>query len=405
MYNNIMVIIALLIALIIPLLSWYIIYRLDFFKTGDKKFIAISFLAGIAAYFAAYQLNTAVLHSGLLSRDMIIRFAAPGIEEVLKAIVIIILVQLPRFTYFVDGAIYGFAAGMGFAIAENYQYIFGDIDKAMGMALARVLSTNLVHASASATAGIILGLSRYRKTGGKIGISLGGLGLAFLLHCIFNNMVQMQSNLRLIFAIIVGFAAAGAITYFIKRGLKDEQNMIRKKLGDPDRVTRHEAAAVQDLSKKEKLQALKIELKETYGEKCADKVIGFLLIQARLGILRDSLERIPDERMRQAIQQQMDGMRMEMEKARREVGPYAMMHVRNTFVEQDQSISGQLRAILDERLSNPQPSSGFNVHSTMQQRLQHNLPEESKPAPTGGIWGTLQQRSTKSETKPDDKQK
>ena len=42
----------------------------------------------------------------------------------------------------IDGAVYGFAVGTGFAMAENLLYVSGTPDRALGIALARVLLTD-----------------------------------------------------------------------------------------------------------------------------------------------------------------------------------------------------------------------------------------------------------------------
>ena len=72
----------------------------------------------------------------------------------------------PKFTYFVDGAIYGFAIGIGFAVFENYEYIAGS-SAALNTAIGRVISTNLIHATASAIIGIAFGLARFQHTTGR----------------------------------------------------------------------------------------------------------------------------------------------------------------------------------------------------------------------------------------------
>jgi len=48
---------------------------------------------------------------------------APIVEEVFKSLILLYLVRRANTTFFVDGAVYGFAAGIGFAIAENMLYL------------------------------------------------------------------------------------------------------------------------------------------------------------------------------------------------------------------------------------------------------------------------------------------
>ena len=159
-------------------------------------------------------------------------FVAPVVEEILKALILVYLVRRPNFTYFVDGAIYGFAAGMGFAVFENYEYILQTRTPGWALAISRVLSTNLVHASASALVGVALGLSRFRRRLGKSGLLLGGLLAAMLLHMAFNNVVTGR-NPRADAALLGGdrLGAAGLIAFSIFRGLAEEKAVDRGKAG------------------------------------------------------------------------------------------------------------------------------------------------------------------------------
>ena len=61
--------------------------------------------------------------------------------------------QPSTFRYFVDGAVYGIAAGIGFALSENlFIYIPDAGEAALGAAISRTLSTVMMHA---ATSGIV----------------------------------------------------------------------------------------------------------------------------------------------------------------------------------------------------------------------------------------------------------
>jgi len=156
--------IALIMAALIPLSFLYAIKAIDFYQTGSVKLIAISAVWGVIAYLLAALINPALVNNGLASRDAMLRYFAPFIEEILKGIILIILVRRTEFKYFLDGAIYGFAAGIGFAIFENFEYIFGSSSVAIELAISRVLSTNLIHATGSALIGIALGLVRFERS-------------------------------------------------------------------------------------------------------------------------------------------------------------------------------------------------------------------------------------------------
>ncbi|MDV7400962.1 hypothetical protein RZS08_56620, partial [Arthrospira platensis SPKY1] len=75
---------AYLVASLIPALSLFAIYKLDFYKTGEGRIIGLSFLAGIVAFFMASEANGLTISQGWLTRLDVIRYSAPIIEEILK---------------------------------------------------------------------------------------------------------------------------------------------------------------------------------------------------------------------------------------------------------------------------------------------------------------------------------
>ncbi len=104
---------ALIVAAIIPLGFLYAISTLDFYHQKENaRFIAISGVWGITAYFLAARINPALVSSGIFSRDTLVRFIAPIIEEILKGLILLYLIRQPAFKYFLDGAIYGYRQGV-----------------------------------------------------------------------------------------------------------------------------------------------------------------------------------------------------------------------------------------------------------------------------------------------------
>ena len=361
-------IIALVLATAIPLVVLYIIYTLDLYKTGAFRNVLMCFAWGGAAFAGAFFTNRFIFTQGLASRDTIIEFIAPVVEEILKAGILLYLVRRPSFTYFVDGAIYGFAAGMGFAVFENYEYILESADAGLGLAISRVLSTNLVHASASALVGVALGLSRFRRAWGKWVIVLGGLAAAMLLHMVFNNVVtRVDDALLLVFSAGIGIGAAGFIAYLIFRGLAEEKAWIEEKLGDADRVTRQEATYVNRLAD---VSELLKPLEQFFGVEKMPQVERFLVIQARLGILRKTLDKLNDDKMRGAVEKQMAGLRAEMDALRKGLGAYNMLHLRGVLPSEASPLWSRMGDLISERAAERAAlgSAGPNLWAALNQR-------------------------------------
>ena len=367
-------IIALVIATIIPLVVLYIIYTLDLYKTGTFRYVLMCFAWGGAAFAGAYFTNRYIYTHGLVTRENIQRFSAPVVEEILKALILIYLVRRPNFTYFVDGAIYGFAAGIGFAVFENYEYILASSSSAgLGLAISRVISTNLIHASATALVGVALGLSRFRRPLGKLALLLGGLLAAMLLHMAFNNLVtRVESGMLLLYSAVIGLGAVGLIAFTIFKGLAQEKAWIEEKLGSADRVTKQEAAYVNRLA--DVTEMLK-PLEKFFGPDKMPQVERFLVIQARLGILRKTLDKLNDEKMHRAVEKQMQDLRAEMDTIRKNLGAYNMLHLRGILPSEANPLWDRMGQLISERAAaRPAGSAGPNLWASLGQKT-------VKPAP------------------------
>ncbi len=362
---------ALIIATAVPLLSLLAIYRLNLFGTNDTfRTVVICFLWGIAAYGIAFGLHRVLINNGLIAYRTLQRFIAPFDEEILKALILIYLVRRANFTYFVDGAIYGFAIGIGFAIAENYAYV-GTTATSLQIATGRVLSTNLIHASASAVVGISLGLARFEQRRRAILTGLVGLLVAAAIHMAFNNLVtRVRSGSLLLYAAAFGLSAALFIALAIRRGLQEGRAWIREVLGDLDRVTAQETAMVDQIAQSKQLIA---PIRERFGARKADQIARLLAVQGRLGILRKTLDKIPDEKLRRDVEGEMTELREEMDTLRREVGLYTMLYLRNIFPGEDSSLWGNL----EQRIADQKPSEGKpNLWASLEQSVKDRGAED-----------------------------
>jgi len=365
---------ALILATLIPLFVLYAIFALDFYQMGAFRSVILCFVWGGIAFALARFINRGVYFTHLVSYPDIPRYFAPVTEEILKAIILVYLVRRLDFTYFVDGAIYGFAVGIGFAIFENYDYILATPGMGLGVAIARVLSVNLIHASATALVGVTLGLARFKHTGGRLLLLLSGLTAAILLHGVFNNIVTRAiPGPILIYSAVLGFTAVGFITFLILRGLAEQRLWIQEKLGPADRVTTGEARIVYRL---EDVRKILEPVRNIFGEEKSNQIEQFLIIQARLGILRKTLDKLPDEKILQEVEQQMADLRVEMDQARRAVGSYAMLYVRNIFPEEASLLWSLLETRIQDRTHAQSNTTGGNLFVNLDQRLAERSAEK-----------------------------
>ena len=290
-----MLIVGMLVATAIPLLALYLIHRLDLYSTNHFRDVLLCLAWGILSTQLALLINSGITGLGILPMATVTQRIAPPVEELAKVLIIAYLVFRPRFTYFVDGAIYGFAVGIGFAVVENAFYLTRAGDAALTLAAGRVLSTNLMHGSATAISGIALALARFQPDRRRrAGTVLVGLAAAIGLHLAFNGFVgRFSGSVAALYGLAAAFGLTGAlgVGLAIRLGLRRERQMIGRALGSSDRLTPGERQAVDQLADP---TAILAPIAERFGPAKAEAVRDLLKHQARLGILHETDQRLPD---------------------------------------------------------------------------------------------------------------
>jgi len=323
--------IALGIAFVVPLLFLFLVRKFDLFATGRYAVNVVTLIWGVIAYLLAVQVNSTAIELGWATRSQVIRVIAPIAEELLKSLILIYLVQRADFNYIVDGAIYGFGAGIGFAIIENYEYVMGHQEIALTIAVARVFSTNLVHATGSGLIGTVLAYRRGDRSWVGWLFLLFGYAFSMSFHMGFNTMVNAGGFL--IVAIAFGAVGVGLIWYAIRRGLKTQKEWVGEKLTEADRATKSETKA---LTKIEDLpREILAPVEKQFGSDKAKLVQKMMLRQAEMGIKRKLLDSTPNEGKRREIELLIEDIKKDVKTMRDQIGPYCMMLVRQVYLEQD----------------------------------------------------------------------
>lgn len=165
------------------------LYLLDSFKLVSQRILIICVLWGALSAGLSYLANTAILDAFSLSHEILIRYAAPFVEEVLKALLIILLISIRRIGFSIDAAIYGFAIGAGFSLTENLVYI-SQLGTQTGLIvwMLRGFGTAIMHGGCTALLAMIMinGVQRNRIWAVAL---LPGLAAAVVIHSIFNHFL------------------------------------------------------------------------------------------------------------------------------------------------------------------------------------------------------------------------
>lgn len=397
-----MIVVAYAIAILLPLGFLYLIYSQDLFGQGKFKYVLLSFAWGLLAFGGAYGIAAflkwrltiafgSTIEAGIWLSLWLPVLIAPIVEEVLKSLSLVLFLW-KRMTYFVDGAIYGFAAGIAFSIIENILYLSrGETRTAVLLAMLRVFSTCLMHGAAAALVGTAIGRLRYGRGVNRFLSAILGWALAIGMHMSFNRLVnvgggRVSSLVPVLGAMGIGIGGAVLIVLFIRWGLAEEKRWIQETLGGgtaTSGVTRQELARLQEY---DRVDELLTQIEERFGEKKAEGVEIFLLKQAQMGIKRKARAMSQDERERESLDGEIKRLYGEMEEIRKGVGVYCMSYVRSVIPEEVlEDLAGRLQKRVDAMAARPIQGKGL-LQTTLDRRMPAQ-PQKEAERPAGGAEG------------------
>ncbi len=178
------------------------LFLLDSFKLVKPSLLMLTLLWGLLSAMLAYFFNEWVKTNFLVDFEIFTRYVAPLAEEFLKSLFVIILVARRKIGFMVDAAIYGFASGAGFALAENMVYIyFIGNEPSMMLWVVRGFGTALMHGGCAAILAMLLMLFIQQQRQGVMGYLLG-LITAAVIHSLFNHFL-LNPYLQTVFIFMV----------------------------------------------------------------------------------------------------------------------------------------------------------------------------------------------------------
>lgn len=363
------------VAVAIPAFTLYLFVMLDIFGTGKVSTIGMSFVWGaVGAFGLAYVINSFFLDLGLRYATLT-GFVAPLVEEPLKAAFLLYLIRSPRFRYVVDGAVYGIAVGIGFAMSENmFVYLPDAGESVLGVALSRTLSTSLVHAAASGIVGITLGRVRRMSTTRRNLVPLFGLIVAIVLHATYNNLARELEGLSLLLiAVGMGIGGGVVIGWQIGQGLKDEKSRFTGTLGLEQDNFGGERKAVQQLGGA-RIETVFRELSAVFSAEELNGIRRLLVAQGNIGILRNNLNSPASERLRDAWREEIRELEQEVVQLRKALGPRVNLYMRRVFPVDDQAMQDAVNAELSQL--DPTSVHQFDMFMRMSGLAESFTPEE-----------------------------
>jgi RsiW-degrading membrane proteinase PrsW (M82 family) len=164
---------------------------LDSYKLVRLRTLVILIAIGCVAAAISLMINEALLQ--FVSRRMLTRYAAPVVEEILKALPIFWMIRTRRIGFLIDAAICGFAVGAGFALTENLYYFSKLAAAPPALWVVRGFGTAVMHGGTTAIFAIV----------GKSKKAAIALLLAIILHSLFNHFLLPPAMTTLLIVLVL----------------------------------------------------------------------------------------------------------------------------------------------------------------------------------------------------------
>ncbi|MGI9044349.1 MAG: PrsW family glutamic-type intramembrane protease [Gemmatimonadaceae bacterium] len=162
---------------------------LDSYKLIPLRAILLAVAAGAVAGFAAYSVNVSLQPALELDTARYTKFVAPILEELLKAVYIVLLLRLNKVGFVVDAATYGFAVGTGFALVENIFSLHLHPNPTIWTWIVRGFGTAMMHGGSTAIFAMISRTLHNRGPVFRPAFVLPGLAVAVVLHSLYNQFL------------------------------------------------------------------------------------------------------------------------------------------------------------------------------------------------------------------------
>ena len=161
-------------------LAW--MWKTDRYEREPRTYLFTVFAMGFFTAIPAYVMNS------YITGPLIGGLSAPVVEEVLKGLCVLWMARKEEFNDAMDGIVYGFAAGMGFAAAENFFYIIAQYEGNLILAILRVFLWGFGHGLYTAMTGRWLGKMKVLTGIVKRRFLVPGLLVAVAMHYIYNEV-------------------------------------------------------------------------------------------------------------------------------------------------------------------------------------------------------------------------
>ncbi|MCB0117926.1 MAG: PrsW family intramembrane metalloprotease [Anaerolineales bacterium] len=208
---------ALTIGIGIPLFILFIMLVFKLYSAQNIGWVSFCLVWGGFGCLASSQLNTYLLGKGA-QIDALVIFLAPIIHQTFVSLGVFFVLNREKSDNLIEGAVYGWAAGLGFAAIDTIKYAMAADSMVMEAMTARSFATTLVYATAAAITGLVMTQFYFRHRANRVVILLSGLGAAIGYNALYNWLVNSQTDI--VIPVIYGIGGLTLMSLYITGQLR-----------------------------------------------------------------------------------------------------------------------------------------------------------------------------------------
>ena len=183
---------AILIGAGFPLIVILVMYFFGMYVRRNSGWVLLCLLWGVIGYFAYTMLNTFIFANMALSKVAVNVIIAPLLQQIFVVSGVFFVINREKFDNLIDGAVYGFASGLGFALYENVEYALSFPDKNLEALGLQALAISLVYATAAGIVGVAVSQYYFHHRTNRLAILLSGIGAGVGYTVLFRLLVTNQ---------------------------------------------------------------------------------------------------------------------------------------------------------------------------------------------------------------------
>jgi len=176
------------ISLVFPVLVLIVMYIFSIYTLRNLGWVVLCLIWGVIGFWIAFFTIPKLAEAGL-SNLLSAILTPPVILQLLTMLGTFLVVHLRKVDNLVDGAVYGFATGLGYTAIENVMQTLSLPAENIETVLLRSFSSTLVYATASGIVGVVVTQYYFRHQNSRSVILTGGLAAAIGFMALYNLLV------------------------------------------------------------------------------------------------------------------------------------------------------------------------------------------------------------------------